>query len=55
MAENDVRATGTPRMPDPNQLAQLSPEEKNAISHRGKALEAFKSKLEEYLKKQHQL
>ena len=36
-------------------FAQLSPEEKNAISHRGKALEAFKSKLEEYLKKQHQL
>ena len=27
MAENDVRAAGTPRMPDPNQLAQLSPEE----------------------------
>ena len=31
-------------------FAQLSPEEKNAISHRGKALEAFKVKLEEYLK-----
>lgn len=31
-------------------FAQLSPEEKNAISHRGKALEAFKAKLEEYLK-----
>ena len=30
-------------------FAQLSPEEKNAISHRGKALEAFKVKLEEYL------
>ena len=29
--------------------AQLSAEEKNAISHRGKALEAFKEKLEEYL------
>ena len=27
MAENDVRSNGTPRMPDPNQLAQLSPEE----------------------------
>lgn len=27
MAEHDLRATGTPRMPDPNQLAQLSPEE----------------------------
>ena len=31
-------------------FAQLTPEEKNAISHRGKALEAFKVKLEEYLK-----
>ena len=31
-------------------FAQLSHEEKNAISHRGKALEAFKAKLEEYLK-----
>ena len=30
-------------------FAQLSPEEKNAISHRGKALEAFQVKLEEYL------
>ena len=32
-------------------FAQLSPEEKNAISHRGKALRAFQEKLEEYLKK----
>ena len=32
-------------------FAQLTPEEKNAISHRGKALELFKAKLEEYLKK----
>ena len=32
-------------------FAQLSPEEKNAISHRGKALEQFKVKLEEYLEK----
>ena len=32
-------------------FAQLSPEEKNAVSHRGKALELFKGKLEEYLKK----
>ena len=32
-------------------FAQLTPEEKNAISHRGKALEAFKVKLEEYLNK----
>lgn len=31
-------------------FAQLSPEEKNAISHRGRALEAFQAKLEEYLK-----
>lgn len=31
-------------------FAQLAPEEKNAISHRGKALEAFQAKLEEYLK-----
>ena len=31
-------------------FAQLSPEEKNAISHRGKALEAFRVKLEDYLK-----
>ena len=30
-------------------FAQLSPEEKNAISHRGKALEAFQVKLGEYL------
>ncbi|MCI8539340.1 MAG: XTP/dITP diphosphatase [Oscillospiraceae bacterium] len=32
-------------------FAQLSAEEKNAISHRGKALEAFKEQLEAYLKK----
>ena len=31
-------------------FAQLTAEEKNAISHRGKALEVFKAKLEEYLK-----
>ena len=31
-------------------FAQLSPEEKNSISHRGRALAAFKDKLEEYLK-----
>ena len=31
-------------------FAQLTAEEKNAISHRGKALEAFRAKLEEYLK-----
>lgn len=31
-------------------FAQLSPEEKNAVSHRGRALEAFQAKLEEYLK-----
>ena len=31
-------------------FAQLTPEEKNAISHRGKALTAFQAKLEEYLK-----
>ena len=31
-------------------FAQLSAEEKNAISHRGKALAAFKEKLEDYLK-----
>ena len=31
-------------------FAQLTAEEKNAISHRGKALELFKAKLEEYLK-----
>jgi len=31
-------------------FAQLSAEEKNAISHRGKALEIFKGKLEAYLK-----
>lgn len=30
-------------------FAQLSADEKNAISHRGKSLEAFKAKLEEYL------
>ena len=28
----------------------MTAEEKNTISHRGKALEAFKAKLEEYLK-----
>ena len=32
-------------------FAQLTPEEKNAISHRGKALEAFKVRLEKYLNK----
>jgi XTP/dITP diphosphohydrolase len=31
-------------------FAQLTGEEKNAISHRGKALTAFQEKLEEYLK-----
>ena len=31
-------------------FSQLSAEEKNAISHRGKALEIFKGKLEDYLK-----
>ena len=31
-------------------FAQLTAEEKNAISHRGKALEVFQNKLEEYLK-----
>ena len=31
-------------------FSQLTAEEKNAISHRGKALEIFKGKLEEYLK-----
>ena len=31
-------------------FAQLTAEEKNAISHRGKALEAFQVKLKEYLK-----
>ncbi len=31
-------------------FAQLSPQEKNAVSHRGKALAAFQEKLEEYLK-----
>ena len=31
-------------------FAQLTAEEKNAISHRGKALEVFKEKLETYLK-----
>lgn len=30
--------------------AQITPEEKNAISHRGKALAAFQLKLQEYLK-----
>jgi len=33
-------------------FAQLAPEEKNARSHRGKALEAFREKLESYLKNQ---
>ena len=32
-------------------FAQLTAEEKNAISHRGKAMEAFRVKLEEYLNK----
>ena len=32
-------------------FAQLTAEEKNAISHRGKALEVFQVKLEAYLKK----
>ena len=33
-------------------FAQLTPEEKNAVSHRGKALAAFRDKLEDYLKNQ---
>lgn len=33
-------------------FAQLSAEEKNSISHRGKALEAFKVKLEAYLSRE---
>lgn len=33
-------------------FAQMTAEEKNAISHRGKALAAFQVKLEEYLKNQ---
>lgn len=32
-------------------FAQLTAEEKNAMSHRGRALEVFKAKLEEYLNK----
>ena len=32
-------------------FAQLSAEEKNSMSHRGRALEVFKAKLEDYLKK----
>ena len=32
-------------------FAQLSAEEKNSMSHRGRALEVFKAKLEEYLNK----
>ncbi len=32
-------------------FAQMTAEEKNAISHRGKALAAFQEKLEDYLKK----
>ena len=32
-------------------FAQLTAEEKNAISHRGKALEIFRARLEEYFKK----
>jgi XTP/dITP diphosphohydrolase len=31
-------------------FAQLSPEEKNSMSHRGRALEKFKAELENYLK-----
>lgn len=32
-------------------FAQLTAEEKNAISHRGRALETFRARLEEYFKK----
>ncbi len=32
-------------------FAQLTAEEKNSMSHRGRALEVFKAKLEDYLKK----
>ncbi|MCI8423442.1 MAG: XTP/dITP diphosphatase [Lawsonibacter sp.] len=32
-------------------FAQLTAEEKNAISHRGKAIQAFREKLEEHLRK----
>ena len=31
-------------------FAQITPEEKNAISHRGKALELFRAELERYMK-----
>ena len=31
-------------------FAQMAPEEKNAISHRGKALEKFRAELEGYLR-----
>ena len=31
-------------------FAQLSPEEKNAVSHRGKALKLFQEKLEVYIR-----
>ena len=34
-------------------FAQMTADEKNAISHRGRALEAFKAKLETYLGGQH--
>ena len=38
-------------MSDIEKIQPVTAEEKNAISHRGKALEAFQVKLEEYLKK----
>lgn len=36
-------------------FAQLTEEEKNAVSHRGNALKAFQAKLEEYLKTERSL
>ena len=32
-------------------MAELTPQEKNSVSHRGKALRAFEPKLRDYLKK----
>ena len=34
----------------PKKMAELAPEQKNAISHRGRALALFQQKLKDYLK-----
>ena len=47
VSDSKISTTFLPKLK--KTFAQLTPEEKNAISHRGLALRAFREKLEEYL------